>query len=48
MINENGQFIGQILANFHVKFLPKNTKNNSQKNQDHPEHIENLKFFKRF
>jgi len=26
MINEEGMFVGQILANFHVKYFPTNSK----------------------
>ena len=38
VINEEGQFMGQILANFFVNFYPKDPKTRHDKNYQHPEH----------
>ena len=46
-MNENGQFIGQILANFYLKFYPKDPKNKNKKDFQEPEHLRLVKQFKK-
>ena len=43
LINEEGMFVGQVLANFHLKYFQKDPKKRNQENislDQHPEHKE--------
>jgi len=48
LINEEGMFVGQVLANFHVKFYPpqQHQKKGGKQTNDNKEHNELLEMFK--
>ena len=47
LINPEGMFVGQVLANFHIEFYPKDPKKRDEKIDDSDRHKELVEMFKK-